>query len=175
MKRTPVRRAAAKVEEKRRAAFLRLAAEGTLLAPLTGGVLPRGKKAIRTWREGEVGMWGTRRVLPGGFIVVAEQIYHAPQLETVVGSVVYFGDNDDTACRLTVSSAKWHDNGFVSGGEWLCHARPVSEFEQIATLALQDARTVNCSDYIKLKGIRDIIDMFQEDLAARSRDYNKDP
>lgn len=90
--------------------------------------LPHEKRKIRTWRCGEVGMEGTRLVLPGGTFTVCGDTYQSDRLLSFVGEIIYFHDDDPTGHELRYDPAFpggvqrsiaiglciWHANGRVS-------------------------------------------------------------
>lgn len=91
---------------------------------------PDKKRKIRTWRVGEVGMEGTRLVLPGGRFTVCGKTYQSDRLIPFVGDYVFFHDDDPMSQHgelrhddrfpggvqysLAIGACVWHDNGFVS-------------------------------------------------------------
>ncbi len=162
--------------KKRLAAYLKLmesrypATKGdtTIITP----DLPRGKRAVRTWREGEVGVWGTRKVLPGGYIVVTDTPYMCSELKNRVGEIVYFGDADSDHGALDIYTPTWHLNGYVSGEKWIGYGRLLSEFEMIAELAMADAMSIRCETYMKLRGLQDMLDMVKGELSVLQEKYD---
>lgn len=166
--RSPTRRR----EERLLAAFLALAVSApTREAP----ALPRGKRVVRTWHCGEVGVMGTRYVLPGGYLAVAGRAYHSEKLNALAGEIVHFHDDDDAHGALSISRPIWHKNGAVSGdsGAWICRARHVDAFEQIATLAIADGRTLCSTKFSQMRGFETMAEMIRAEFLDLQRQYEK--
>lgn len=179
MRRTPRRKPseARKRELKHVDRFLALAGPPSAPDALT---VPRDKKVIRkvirTWRVGEVGVEGTRYVLPGGYITVDGGVYHCSGMEPLVGKVVFFHDDDHEGGALAISHPCWHGNGLVCaevGDGWIGRARRVSSFEQIAVLALYEVNTERSTEFGRIEGLELITEMFKEALAEAHKAYDR--
>ncbi len=93
-------------------------------------------RAIRTWRQGEVGMGATRRVLPGGLVVVGgsrgskmwRRELRSDALLPFVGEVIYAEDIDDSR-GWHLSTCEWLANGRVCAGRLIAIAEPVIRAE----------------------------------------------
>lgn len=95
----------------------------------------KAKREIRTWRVGEVGTEGTRRVEAGGIIQIGwsqrpqdrrpdgskwpRRKFQHDRLKPLVGRIVYFADNDSG--YIAVSHVEWLQNGKAAAGRSLCH------------------------------------------------------
>lgn len=88
-------------------------------------------RAIRTWRQGEVGLGATRRVLAGGLVVVGgsrgakswRRELRSDALLPLVGEVVYVEDIDDSR-GWHVATCEWLPNGRVAAGRLVAVIAP---------------------------------------------------
>jgi hypothetical protein len=106
------------------------------------GKLQTMGRFIHTFRCGEVGMQGTRRVLEGGRFTIGgargskhmteRRVYADPLLVPYVGQIIYFVDNDDREGRISVYEVTFdvgkpgtrgtNRNRSVTG-KFVCYAR----------------------------------------------------
>lgn len=98
-----------------------------------------------TYSCGEFGMEGTRKVLPGGLIVIGgsrgtkqltvRREYAHELLLPHVGTFVFFADRDALDGTVSIWKAITTPSGRVTTGEWLCKARPKSTAQPKSTAA----------------------------------------
>lgn len=89
------------------------------------------KREIRTWRGGEVGVYGTRRVQPDGSVVIGgsrgskafRRVYRCDAFKPYIGRVIFFHDGDDTRGVVHFYVADWLPSGRVYGGRLIAIVR----------------------------------------------------
>lgn len=90
-------------------------------------------RVIRTWRVGEVGLMGTRRVAADGSVTVGgsrgssmqRRVFRGDRLASLIGEIVMFHDCDRSDGRWSFHLAEWLTNGGVVQGRFICYAAPI--------------------------------------------------
>jgi hypothetical protein len=86
-------------------------------------------RLVRTWREGEVGLSGTRIVATDGGVTIQGRRYQSPVLARFADDVVYFHTADDEPL-VSFHVATWSPPDLkghqtVGPGQHLCTLEPV--------------------------------------------------